>query len=45
MAQILNNLIEVRADRYYPYLDVPPNHPARVAHCQCDPGQDHERYG
>jgi hypothetical protein len=31
MAQILNNLIEVRADRYYPYLDVPPNHPARVA--------------
>lgn len=31
MAQILNNLIEVRADKSYPFLDVPPGHPARGA--------------
>jgi len=26
MAQIMNNLIQVRADTYYPFLDVPPSH-------------------
>ncbi|KJS85821.1 MAG: hypothetical protein JM58_07765 [Peptococcaceae bacterium BICA1-8] len=26
MAQIINNLIQVRADTYYPFIDVPPSH-------------------
>ncbi|KJS18654.1 MAG: hypothetical protein VR72_21875 [Clostridiaceae bacterium BRH_c20a] len=26
MAQIINNMIQVRADTYYPFIDVPPSH-------------------